>query len=66
MLALSRSIFEGETRYQKFGQSIQMIDSKTGVARTRTKGTPITTDFITQSVWKTNNPAFSTSDIHED
>ena len=66
MLALSRSIFEGETRYQKFGQSIQMIDSKTGVARTRTKGTPITTDFITQSIWKTNNPAFSTSDIHED
>ena len=66
MLALSKAIFERETRYRKFGQPIQVIDPATGIARTRTDGTPITTTFMPQSLRKMNNPAFATSDISED
>ena len=66
MLALKKSIFERETRYRKFGQPILVIDPATGIARTRTDGTPITTTFMPQSLRKMNNPAFATSDISED
>ena len=66
MLALSKAIFERETRYRKFGQPIQVIDPATGIARTRTDGTPFTTTFMPQSLRKMNNPAFATSDISED
>jgi hypothetical protein len=66
MLALNKSIFERETRYRKFGQPIQVIDPATGIARTRTDGTPITTTFMPQSLRKMNNPAYATSDISED
>ena len=66
MLALKKVISDRETRYQKFGQPIQVIDPATGVARTRTDGTPITTTFMPQSLRKMSNPAYATSDISED